>query len=196
MSILHFGAPHSYPLWPSPHSQHHSPSWVCSPIPVFQHLVPVCTSLTPVSGWGMQGYGTDHLCRSHSILHATDHFLRYPPAPPSSFSVQLIPHVLRDFSQTGTSLHIQPIASYTGLVHLPFLLLFPPFFISLSYVGMFLALLGVKGPLLVFTRYSVNLVNSAVATGLEKVSFHSNPKERQCQRMLKLPHSCTHLTCY
>ena len=33
---------------------------------------------------------------------------------------------------------------------------------------------------------SVNLENSAVATGLEKVSFHSNPKERQCQRMLKL----------
>ena len=29
------------------------------------------------------------------------------------------------------------------------------------------------------------LENSAVATGLEKVSFHSNPKERQCQRMLK-----------
>ena len=32
------------------------------------------------------------------------------------------------------------------------------------------------------------LGNSAVATGLEKVSFHSNPKERQCQRMLKLLH--------
>ena len=40
-----------------------------------------------------------------------------------------------------------------------------------------------------------NLENSAVATGLEKVSFHSNPKERQCQRMLKLLHNCTHLTC-
>ena len=26
-----------------------------------------------------------------------------------------------------------------------------------------------------------NLENLAVATGLEKVSFHSNPKERQCQ---------------
>ena len=39
-----------------------------------------------------------------------------------------------------------------------------------------------------------NLENSAVATGLEKVSFHSNPKERQCQRMLSLPHNCTHLT--
>ena len=36
--------------------------------------------------------------------------------------------------------------------------------------------------------------NSAVATGLEKVSFHSNPKEGQCQRMLKLLHNCTHLT--
>ena len=41
---------------------------------------------------------------------------------------------------------------------------------------------------------SANLENSVVATGLEKVSFHSNPKERQCQRMLKLPHNCTHLT--
>ena len=39
-----------------------------------------------------------------------------------------------------------------------------------------------------------NLDNSAVATGLEKVSFHSNPKEMQCQRMFKLPHNCTHLT--
>ena len=41
-----------------------------------------------------------------------------------------------------------------------------------------------------------NLENSAVATGLEKVSFRSSPKERQCQRMLKLPHNCTHLTCW
>ena len=39
-----------------------------------------------------------------------------------------------------------------------------------------------------------NLENSAVATGLEKVSFHSNPKEKQCQRMFKLPLSCIHLT--
>ena len=42
--------------------------------------------------------------------------------------------------------------------------------------------------------FMANLENSAVAAGLEKVSFHSNPKERQCQRMLKLPHNCTHLT--
>ena len=34
-----------------------------------------------------------------------------------------------------------------------------------------------------------NLENSLVATGPEKVSFHSNPKERQCQRVLRLPHN-------
>ena len=39
-----------------------------------------------------------------------------------------------------------------------------------------------------------NLENSAVATELEKVSFHSNPKDGQCQRMLKLLHNCTHLS--
>ena len=29
---------------------------------------------------------------------------------------------------------------------------------------------------------------------IEKVRFHSNPKARQCQRMLRLPHNCAHLT--
>ena len=40
-----------------------------------------------------------------------------------------------------------------------------------------------------------NLENSAVATGLKKVSFYSNLKEGQCQRMFKLPYNCAHLTC-
>ena len=35
-----------------------------------------------------------------------------------------------------------------------------------------------------------NLENSEVATGLEKVSFHSNSKEGQCQRMFKLLYNC------
>ena len=43
-------------------------------------------------------------------------------------------------------------------------------------------------------KVPANLENSAVARGLEKVSFHSSPKERQCQRMFKLLHNCTHLT--
>ena len=34
---------------------------------------------------------------------------------------------------------------------------------------------------------------TVVATGLEKVSFHSNLKERQCQKMFKLLQNCTHL---
>ena len=40
-----------------------------------------------------------------------------------------------------------------------------------------------------------NLENSAVATGLEKVSFYSNLKERQCQRMFQLLLNCTYFTC-
>ena len=46
----------------------------------------------------------------------------------------------------------------------------------------------------VICNMQANLENSAVATGLEKVSFHSNPKERQCQKMLEPPPNCTHLT--
>ena len=38
------------------------------------------------------------------------------------------------------------------------------------------------------------LEDSAVPTGLDKVSFYSNPKERYCQGMIKLPHNCIHLT--
>ena len=39
-----------------------------------------------------------------------------------------------------------------------------------------------------------NLENSEGATELGKVSFHSSVKERQCQKMFKLLHNCTHLT--
>ena len=44
--------------------------------------------------------------------------------------------------------------------------------------------------------YSVptNLESSAVATGLENVHYHYDPKERQCQRMFKLLQNCTHFT--
>ena len=45
------------------------------------------------------------------------------------------------------------------------------------------------------STYPENLENSAVATGLEKDSFHSNLKERQCKRVLQLPHNCAYLTC-
>ena len=41
---------------------------------------------------------------------------------------------------------------------------------------------------------SADLENSAVATGLEKISFHSNPKEGQCQRMFQILYNCIHFT--
>ena len=40
-----------------------------------------------------------------------------------------------------------------------------------------------------------NLENLAVATRLEKISFNSNLKDSQWQRMFKLPYNCTHFTC-
>ena len=43
-------------------------------------------------------------------------------------------------------------------------------------------------------QYASKFGKLAVATGLGKVSFHFNPKERQCQRMFKLWHNCTYLT--
>ena len=45
---------------------------------------------------------------------------------------------------------------------------------------------------LLHSMCSTNSVSSAVATGLEKVRFPSNHKERQCQRMFNLLRSCTH----
>ena len=41
-----------------------------------------------------------------------------------------------------------------------------------------------------------NFKNSAVAIGLEKISFHSNSKGSQCQRIFKLLPNCNRLTCW
>ena len=44
------------------------------------------------------------------------------------------------------------------------------------------------------SNMQANWENSAVVIGLEKVSFHFNPKEGQCQRMFKLLFNCAHST--
>ena len=46
------------------------------------------------------------------------------------------------------------------------------------------------------TQYASKLENSAVATELEKVSFHFNLKKEQYQRSFKLPHNCIHFAHY
>ena len=43
-------------------------------------------------------------------------------------------------------------------------------------------------------QYNIVKLNKIKLKKKEKVSFHSNPKEGQCQRMLKLARNCTHLT--
>ena len=47
----------------------------------------------------------------------------------------------------------------------------------------------------VLANLPAHLENSAMGMGLEKVSYHSNPKKGQCQRMFKLPYNCAHFTC-
>ena len=59
--------------------------------------------------------------------------------------------------------------------------------------GLTLYLKGSTTP--IYTQYASKFENSAVTSGLEKVSFHSNPKEGQCERMFKLQYSCSHFTC-
>ena len=45
------------------------------------------------------------------------------------------------------------------------------------------------------TQYASKFEKLSSGHILEKVTFHSSTKERQCQRMFKLLHNCTHLTC-
>ena len=43
--------------------------------------------------------------------------------------------------------------------------------------------------------YSMSANWENLATVPEKVSFHSNPKQRRCQKMFKLPYNCFYFTC-
>ena len=45
------------------------------------------------------------------------------------------------------------------------------------------------------TQYVSKFGSLSMPTGLEKVSFHSSPKEGQCQTRFKLPYNCTHSMC-
>ena len=44
-----------------------------------------------------------------------------------------------------------------------------------------------------YTQYSSKFGKLSSGQRIGKGSFHSNPKERQCQRMLKIPQNCSHL---
>ena len=69
-------------LLPSPQAVSSQPTAVPSPDPLFiPHLLapsPRAHQQTPVSGWGAQGCGMNNLCRSQSVLPATDLLLGSP----------------------------------------------------------------------------------------------------------------------
>lgn len=69
----------------SPQAVSSQPTVVLSPCLLSKPHIP---TLSPhlhwwihISGWGMEGCVTDHLCRSHFVLPATDQVLHSPPGP-------------------------------------------------------------------------------------------------------------------
>ena len=98
---------------------------------------------TPISGWGVQDCGPDHLCKSCSVLPATDgplHFLLIAPEAPPLFQ-HILPLVgglpgcnppgllLSSPSPIHQGCRSQPISSF---LFLPFLS-----FVLPSYAGIF-----------------------------------------------------------
>ena len=105
--------------------------------------------------------------------------------------------------------NLENSAVATGLEKVSFLFVFNFFFLQYKYIYLFLeseSEVTQSCPTL-FDLMDCNPPGSSVhgisqARILEwfaisfskKVTFHSNPKETQYQRMLKLLHTCTHLT--
>ena len=128
------GTPHSCPFRLSLLGQQPSLPWVHSQNPMFQHSAAPPHQQTHVSGWGIQGYGMDHPCRSYSVL---------PDLPTSEgASVSAYTSPAFQFSSRGAGLILFPLFFFLS-------------FILLSCVGIFLIFLGVQGPLLLFSRCSV-----------------------------------------
>ena len=87
-SILSCRASHSHSLRLTPWAN-------SSPLPG-STLLTACFSTqphqhwwTPVSGWGMQSYGTDNPCKSQSVLPATEQPLHFLPIAPEGPSISV-----------------------------------------------------------------------------------------------------------
>ena len=46
-----------------------------------------------------------------------------------------------------------------------------------------------------YAQYVIKLGKLRSGHRTRKITFHSNLKEGQCQRLFKLPYNCTHFTC-
>ena len=116
-----------YPLRLSPLSQQQSPE------SALQTSVPAPSPHAhwqiPVSGWDVRDCGPDHLCKSHSLLHATDQLLGSPSSPHSSLSVSAdLPIGEGASPDAGTSAHLKLPDRSANPVLLPLLFLFPSSF--------------------------------------------------------------------
>ena len=127
----------------------------------------------------------------------------------SAFSVQSVSYINQDSSFFFFGISMANCSSticWEGCPSIELLLHLRQKLMQHIYVGLFLLHWSVClffcqfHTVLINVFYIINIdtmysENSAVATGLEKVSFHSNSKEKQCQRMFKLPYNCTNFTC-
>ena len=164
---LGFLQEHSW-LWsssfPSPQAVSSQPTAVLSPGLLSKPHVPAprpCLHWqTHVSSWDMQSCDLDPLCRSHSVLPATDWLLHSPLRSQSSPSVPAdLPAGEGASPDAGTCSLLQLPPRGVGPVLLPLLSFFPSSFFHLTWLcGIFLVFLDVQGPLLMFSRFSVIIV--------------------------------------
>lgn len=124
--------------------------------PMFQHTTPLHTS-RHMSQAGVHGAAAWTVrCRSYSVLPSTDQLLHSPLIPQSSLSVPA------DFPTAGglSECRTSPLLSSPQGCWSPLISLFLFFFLLVlpGCVGIFLVLLGVQSPPIVFSRYSVRFV--------------------------------------
>ena len=89
---------------PSPQAVCMQSTAVLSPGPLSKPHIPAPNPCqhwwTPILGWGMQSCGTGHLCKSCSVLPATDQLLHFPPVVPEApLLSQLISLLVRGLLQ-------------------------------------------------------------------------------------------------
>ena len=151
-----------------------------------QHTRPPCPSPTPrVHSDSCPSSQWCHPAISSSVIP----FSSWPQSLPDSVFSNELTLRMRWPKYWSFSFSVVPSKEIAGLI---------------SFRIAWLDLLGVQGTLRVFSNTTVqkhqflgaqpsSQSNSHIHTWPQEKSY-SNPKERQCQRMLKLPHNCTHLT--
>ena len=152
--------PHSHPLSLSPHGQQQSPPRVCSLNPMFQPPAPMCTSRRLSQAGPRRAVArTTFIGLTLSCLPQTG-CCSLLQAPESPLLSQLMSPQVRGLPQVWA-----PLLTFSSLpgAQVPSCFLSSSFPLLLSsvlpgHMRIFLVLLGVQGPLLVFSRCSVRIV--------------------------------------